>query len=50
MEPFANKADYAHLMEWYKEFYPELFDFPELERRLDLYDIADILHLPTHFP
>lgn len=49
MESFANKADYAYLMEWYKEFYPELFDFPELERRLDLYDIADILHLRLSF-
>ena len=50
MEPFANKADYARLMEWYKEFYPALFDFPELERRLDLYDIADILHLRLSYP
>lgn len=50
MEPFANKADYERLMEWYEEFYPELFDFPELERRLDLYDIADILHLRLSFP
>ncbi len=50
MEPFAKKADYEHLMEWYEKFYPELFDFPELERRLDLYDLADILRLRVYFP
>lgn len=50
METFAKKADYAHLMEWYQGFYPELFDFPELERRLDLYDLADILRLRVYFP
>jgi len=50
MEPFANKADYEHLVEWYEEFYPELFDFPDLERRLDLYDLADILRLRVYFP
>jgi hypothetical protein len=50
MEPFAQEADYAHLMEWYEAFYPELFDFPELERRLDLYDLADVLRLRVYFP
>lgn len=32
-------ADYAHLMDWYKEFYPELFAFQDMEMRLKLYAI-----------
>ena len=47
MEPYANVEDYKYLMEWYKEFYPALFDFPNLEKRIDLYELGDILH---HLP
>lgn len=39
-EQFAKDEDYEDLLNWYKEFYPELFDFTNLERRLDLYSIA----------
>ncbi|MGC4042348.1 MAG: aminoglycoside phosphotransferase family protein [Armatimonas sp.] len=47
LEPCANTEDYKHLMEWYREFYPELFDFPELEKRVSLYELGDVLdHLP----
>ena len=39
-EQFANDEDYAKLLDWYKEFYPELFRFNDLNRRLDLYALA----------
>lgn len=32
--------DYAKLMDWYKEFYPELFDFTDMDTRIALYSIA----------
>lgn len=38
-EQFAKAEDYAKLMDWYKDFYPELFDFQNIDRRLDLYSI-----------
>lgn len=47
LEGFACVEDYRFLMDWYREFYPELFDFPDLERRLDLYELNDVLR---HFP
>ena len=50
MEDKANAADYEHLMEWFEEYYPELFDFPELERRIDLYELADVLRQLPRFP
>ena len=49
-EYLADKKDYQHLMEWFGQFYPELFDFPELERRIDLYELIDILRLLPRFP
>ncbi|HEX5447983.1 MAG TPA: aminoglycoside phosphotransferase family protein, partial [Candidatus Saccharimonadales bacterium] len=49
IEKFARKKDYVHLMDWFKEAWPELFDFPQLERRLDLYELDGILrHLPRY--
>lgn len=50
MECYANIEDYKHLMDWYKEFYPELFDFPDLDKRIDLYELADILHKLPDWP
>lgn len=48
MEPTAKAEDYKSLMSWYQAFYPELFDFPDLVKRLDLYELGDILdHLPA---
>lgn len=38
-EKFVNVKDYKKLLDWYKEFYPEMFDFPEIEMRLNLYAI-----------
>src|SRR3989344_6037174 len=39
-EQFVKGEDYARILDWYKEFYPELFKFRNLERRLDLYALA----------
>lgn len=38
-EKFAKREDYENLLIWFKEFYPELFEFTELGKRLDLYSI-----------
>jgi aminoglycoside phosphotransferase (APT) family kinase protein len=38
-EKFVVVKDYANLMNWYKEFYPEMFEFPEIDMRLNLYAI-----------
>lgn len=38
-EQFVEVGDYAKLMDWYQEFYPEMFDFPEIEKRLNLYAV-----------
>lgn len=34
-----DPTDYAHLLDWYREFYPELFAFPDMDSRLKLYAI-----------
>lgn len=50
-EKFARHKDYAQLMKWFKEFYPELFEFENLETRLALYalehDLKDIIGWPS---
>jgi aminoglycoside phosphotransferase (APT) family kinase protein len=42
--------NYQHLLAWYKEFYSELFEFTDLEKRLDLYELEGILRLLPRFP
>lgn len=49
-EQFAKNEDYSQLMDWYQLYYPELFDFSELNRRLDLYDIAHNLEDLENWP
>jgi len=39
-EQYIKDEDYADLMIWCKEFYPELFDFKNLDIRLTLYSIG----------
>jgi len=50
MEPYAMKEDYAHLMEWYREFYPELFAFRHIDIRIDFYDLLDIVSKLPEWP
>ena len=38
-EKFAKKEDYAQLLDWFCEFYSGLFNFKNLDKRLDLYSI-----------
>ena len=50
-EKFAKQEDYIHLLDWFHEFYPELFAFTNLDKRLDLYaleyDLHTLLDRPT---
>ena len=43
-EKFVEPKDYINLMHWYAEFYPEMFDFPEIEKRLNLYSVLMCLN------
>lgn len=49
-EKFAKKEDYAHLMKWFQEFYPELSEFKNLDKRLDLYSIEHDLDTLIWWP
>lgn len=50
MEPHAAVDDYQRLLEWYREFYPELFDFQDLEKRIDVYELGDVLDHLVDWP
>jgi len=49
-EKYCKPEDYANLLEWFKEFYPELFNFEDIDKRLALYavehDLKDLLLWP----
>ncbi len=47
---FIKKKDYSNLLGWFSDFYPELFNFKELNKRLDLYSIEYDLSLLLDFP
>lgn len=49
-EKFAKKEDYTHLLDWFQEFYPELFDFKNLDKRLDLYAVEHDLDTLIWYP
>ena len=42
--------DYENIMEYYREFYPELFTFKNIEKRIALYSIKYDLRLLLKFP
>jgi len=44
-EQYADKKDYAKLKSWYKKYYPEMFEFENLDTRLQIYQLLDALHL-----
>jgi len=44
-DKYIKDKDYADLLTWFKEFYPELFKFKNLEKRLDIYTLSDCLGL-----
>ena len=49
-EKYAKKEDYRYLLDWFQEFYPELFDFQNLDTRLDLYAIKHDLDTLIAYP
>lgn len=50
MEQYANLEHYKDMLKWFKEFYPELFAFDNLDTRINLYDLEGILRLRPRFP
>lgn len=49
-EAYIIKEDYEKLLKYYQEFYPQLFDFPQLKMRLNLYSIERTLNDIYYFP
>lgn len=49
-EQYADKRDYAKLKGWYMKYYPEMFALENLDTRLKLYQLLDVLHLLTDWP
>ena len=49
-EKFAKKEDYAYLMDWFQKFYPQLFEFEKLDKRLDLYAVEHDLDTLIWYP
>lgn len=49
-EEFAKQEDYLNVLEWFKEFSPEMFNFKDLDTRLSLYSIEYDMHMLMKFP
>ena len=49
-EKHARLEDYEKLESWYREYYPEMFAFDSLERRIQMYQLLDALHLLEGWP
>lgn len=49
-ERFAKKQDYKNLLNRFRGFYEELFEFENIEKRIDLYhikhDLEDLIWWP----
>lgn len=50
IEQYANLEHYKGMLNWFEEFYPELFAFDKLETRINLYDLEGMLRLRPRFP
>lgn len=44
-EYLADKKDYEKLRGWYQKYYPEMFDYRNLDERVKIYQLLDTLHL-----
>jgi hypothetical protein len=44
-EKYADIKDYEKLKSWYQSYYPEMFEFVNIETRLAVYQLLDTLHL-----
>lgn len=49
-EQFADKKDYLKLIPWYKKYYPEMFGYENLTKRLEYYQLLDTLNLILDWP
>lgn len=49
-EKFIKKEDYKNLINLFRKYYPELFKFEHLKKRLDFYDLEANLKLLVLFP
>jgi aminoglycoside phosphotransferase (APT) family kinase protein len=47
---YIRRKDYSQLLKWFKEFYPELFEFKNLDKRLDLYSLENSLSTLLDWP
>lgn len=43
-----SKKDYSQVMKWYKEFYPEMFNFKKINTRINLYLLSTYLKRLGH--
>lgn len=43
-EKFIKEEDYSNLLTYFKKYYPELFDFKNLDIRLNIYNLKYTLH------
>jgi len=50
MEQYANPEYYKDMISWFKESYPELFQFKNLESRINLYELEGILRGRPSWP
>ncbi|MAG77639.1 MAG: hypothetical protein CL811_12865, partial [Colwelliaceae bacterium] len=49
-EKLARKKDYEKLLNWFEEFYPDLFKFKDLDSRLALYSLEHDLDTLLWYP
>lgn len=49
-EDYVRPEDYSELPSWFAEFYPELFDFKDLDARIDIYSIESCLEDIYYYP
>ena len=50
IEKFSKLTDYQNIIPWFKKYYPELFNFASLEKRLILYALEYDLKLLLSYP
>lgn len=49
-EHLADRKDYRNLENYYRKYYPRMFDNPDIEIRVRVYEVLDRLHLILHWP
>ena len=49
-EKYVKREDYKEIILWFREYYPDLFDFKDIDTRLSLYAIEYDMRLLLKFP